>query len=160
MIKYIGIILLSSSVCSYGFLMSKKLKQDHNVRNELTNLLRSIEHGIRYGSKPINQILSECNLPYLKKCGFITCLLSGCDIRENTKSHLGMLTDEEKQRVTEFFSLLGRTGNSESELIFCKGYIEYFENFEKISQEQVKSKSLLYRKIGIIFGILAAIIFI
>lgn len=160
MLKYIGILILSLSVSAYGALLSKNLCDTHELRKEICSLIKNIEHGIRYGSKPTAEIISACKLKNLEKSGFITALLSGENEGAVIQSHLKMLTDEEKERLTSFFTNLGKSSYRESELDFCREYLEYFENFEKVSEKEVKEKSLLYKKIGIICGILTAIIFL
>lgn len=159
MLKYIGIFLISVSVSAYGAVLSRQLKDALAIRKEITVLLKSIEHGIKYGSKPISEILSGCTLHNLRKCGFIDALADN-SIEFATETYLGILTQDERKKICDFFNNLGRSSYREKELEYCKGFIEYFENCERSSEKEVAAKAVLYSKIGIICGILAAIILI
>lgn len=160
MLKYIGIAILSSSVSVYGAILAKQLKDTHALRSEVVELLKSIELGIKYGSKPIRDILVECNLTNIKKSGLITSLISGQSARDAIENSLKALTTTEKNKLCEFFESIGKSTYSENELIICRSYIEFFENSIKMSGREISLKAMLYKKIGIICGILAAIIFI
>lgn len=160
MLKYIGIFILSLSVSAYGAVLSKQMKDTHELRSEITTLLRNIEHGIKYGSKPLSDILAECNLQRLGKSGFIYSLISEQNIKEAIDASLNGLTKEEKHKLYNFFTSIGKSTNSERELVLCRSYIEDFEAFEKKSLQEISTKATLYKKIGIICGIMAAIIFI
>ena len=160
MIKYIGILILSCSLSVYGAILSDSLKQSHNLKKEITELLRNLERNILYGSKSCVEIIRECNLPLLTKSGF-TDAFSGCDNAELTIStYLSSLSANDRQMLGEFFSRLGKSAFCEYELKNLRYYLDYFEKTLEDSEKNVNSKVILYKKIGLIAGILAAIIFI
>ena len=160
MFKYIGILLISVSVSAYGTVMSKNIKKATAVRQEICQLLKEIENGIRYGSRPVIETVRSINLPLLSASGFITALSDENLPQNAVNSYLGMISQQEKEKLYEFFSKLGKSTYKEKELTLCSSCIVFFENILKQSLKESASKELLYKKIGIIGGILAAIILI
>lgn len=160
MIKYIGIFILSCSISLYGAVLSNILKEKHAIKKEITILLKKIERSILYNSKSCIDTVRQCNLPMLEKSGFCKNF-SGCDdanIVINT--HLSILDAEDRNMLCEFFSKLGKSSFCEYELKNLKYCLDYFEKSLADSEKNVNTKVILYKKIGLLAGILAAIIFI
>lgn len=160
MLKYIGILILACSISAYGTFLSSSLKATYNLRKDIIQLLKDIERSIKYGNVPIIEAIKSCKHPNLQKSGFCN-IFSGCENAEFAiNSTLYSLSEKDKEMLSNFFSRLGKSAYGEYELKNCRFFIEYFEKTQADSEKEITSKSLLYKKIGLIIGILSAIIFI
>ena len=160
MIKYIGIFILSCSISVYGVILSNSLKEKLALKKEITFLLRNIERNIIYKSKSCIETVRQCGLPLLEKSGFCKSF-SGCDSAvTTTNTHLSALDDEDRKMLCEFFSRLGKSSLGEYELQNLRYYLDYFEKSLTESEKNINTKIMLYKKIGLLAGILAAIILI
>lgn len=160
MFKYIGIFILSASISAYGALKASTLKTELGARAEIILLLRSIERCIQYGGNSLESTIKNCPCHKLKKLGVLDELSnfeSTSDLPENS---LLFLSENDKKEFVSFFLTLGKSAKSEIELKKCRYLINYFESTQKDSEKNTETKANLYRKIGLITGIMAAIIFI
>ncbi|MBQ8759472.1 MAG: stage III sporulation protein AB [Clostridia bacterium] len=160
MLKYAGIFILASSLSAYGAHLSSSLKANYILRKEILQLLRDLERSIRYANTPIIEVIRSCRLPALMKSGFCDTF-NGCDNAEIAiNSTLFCLSEKDREMLCAFFKRFGKSVYGEYELKNCNSLIEYFEKNLAESEKEVNTKSLLYKKIGLIVGILSAIIFI
>ena len=160
MIKIIGILILSSSISVYGTLCSSALKEAIRLRYEIIQLLNSIQNGIRYGSVPIDRIINDRKFPLIEKSNFYDLYNSGGNMQDIIGECFKSLSKEDKDMLLSFFTTIGKTAYSEKEINLCFYYVDYFEKTQAEREKDTASKVLLYKKIGIVSGILCAIIFI
>lgn len=160
MVRYIGILILASSLSAYGSLLSLSLKSSNNLRKEIILLLRNIERCIKFKSCPVTEEIKNCNSPMLKKCGFCECLYRDDNAKAAVNSTLHTLSSKDREMLCEYFSTIGKSRYTEQELKTCRYYIEYFEQTQVQSEKDISTKINLYKKLGLLSGILTAIIFI
>ena len=160
MLKYIGIFILASSLSVYGTVLSESLKESNLLRKEVIQLLNSIERSIRYKGASYVVIIRECSLPFLRKSGFCEGILNYENAERTINTTLSVLSEEDRRMLCEFFSNLGKSPYSEQVLKLCSYYIDYFEKTQADVDKNLNTRVLLYKKIGLIAGILTAIIFI
>ena len=160
MLKYIGVFILSASISAYGSFLSSSIKGSCSLRKEVLQLLKDIERAIKYGNGQIIEIVRNCKSPYLTKCGFCTSIYNTTNAETAIATTLSALSEKDMEMLTDYFSKLGKTAFTELELKNCTYYIDYFEKTQNEYEKEVETKSLLYKKLGLIIGILTAIIFI
>lgn len=159
-IKYIGLLLICISASAYGAKMSEAVKLSYKTKVEITEFLKAIERGIKYGGVPIQNILKGYTSPMLEKCGLLNSLRHGETKKEKFEEQLSVLGASDKAKLYEFISHIGKSTNSGKELIICRECINYFENSVCYSEKDAREKSVLFRKLGVVSGILIVIILI
>lgn len=159
-IKYIGLLLVCISASAYGAKMSEAVKLNYKTKVEITEFLKAIERGIKYGGVPIQNILKGYSSPILEKCGLLNSLRYGETDKETIENRLSVLDSSDKTKFCEFILQIGKSTNSGKELIVCRECIDYFENSVNYSEKEAREKSVLFRKLGVVSGILIVIILI
>ncbi len=160
MLKYIGIFILACSLSAYGVVMSSSLKAKNNLRKEILVLLKNIERSIKYGNTSVINIINECDLPYLNKCGFCKTFSGIHSAQAVVNSTLGELSTKDRENLVTYFSNFGKSQFCEYELKNCRYYIDYFEKTQSDIEKDIAVKINLYKKLGLLTGILSAIILI
>ncbi len=160
MLKYAGITLLSASIAVFGLIKSSEIKKALAIRKDVIGLLYAIENALQFGGKTKDCIFKSfnCNTNELK--AFLASMLDGQNVHEYVKVHLCSLTDEDKKLLSDFFINFGKSTKCESELESLRHFIAEFERIGKQTEKEQQGKILLYRKLGIIIALLAAVIFI
>ena len=160
MIKLLGIFLISSSVCVYGMNLSRKVKYTNTLREDIYLLLKAIERDIKFGCIPISRILASYT-PITKSIEELLSSLSNEKNADNTiEENLQLLTENEREKLKVFFSVIGKSSCSEKELILCRNCIDFFEEINAKSKKDADTSATLYRKLGILGGIMTIIILI
>lgn len=160
MLKILGMLFLCSSVCCFGIVLGEKQKTCAKLTEEILDLTNHITRNIKYEKKALNYVYSHYSSPLLEKTGFLEDLRQRNDIRTSVNQNLYTLTDELRENVISFFENLGKSAHSKNELEKCLLYLEIFHEQNEKASREAKAKSLLYKKLGIIFALLLAIILI
>lgn len=160
MLRYFGIIILATSLSAYGSYMASSIKNSYILRCELIQLLKEIERTIKFGNMAVIDVIKNCKLEKLVKCGFCDEFNGGKSAKTVINSTLYQLYQKDREMLIDFFSRAGKTAYGDLELKNCRYFIDYFESTQSQYEKTILSKSLLYKKIGLIIGILTAIIFI
>ena len=160
MLKYIGIILISLSVSMYGTYLSVKIRERKDIRNALLELLIYIKRSIENTYLPLDEIYKNFSNKSLEKIGFTKELCSGK--KDAFLSAINIANAYLNNKLIELYhsiSLsLGKSysGNLESQKL--AGYILMIEEECKTLDKEDNSKRELYRKLGLLCGLFAAII--
>ena len=159
MIKYAGIIVISCAISLFGAIKASEVNQKTKLRAEILRLICHIEAGIKYGSFHLSEIFGSFKSDLLEKNGFMTEIRSGCtDTGKIIESTLSALSTEEKTKLSQFFSQLGKSYCREEEISLCKYYISSLKSIYEANEKKDKAKAVLYKKLGIICALLTAII--
>lgn len=162
MIKYVGIILVSGAFSMYGSLMANKILSIGKQRRAIIELLYCIKNGVTFGKIPLDRIYDSFQSEVLSKCGFIQILKSKYPdalIRAFECPGL-LLPDNEKSLLYAFACECGKSPFYENEASLCQRYIEIFEIKEKQQSTDEKNKANLYSRLGLLCGLVCAIILI
>ena len=160
MIKAAGIILLSASVYIYGTFLSRRTGYTQAVREEILSLLKAMERDIKYGRRPISEILTSFNAETQSVQSFIHAVSDGKCVSVEADRHFYNLSLSERDKITRLFSEIGKSSSSDKELILCRNCIDFFGENNAKTKKDSDSGSLLYRRLGLIGGILTIIILI
>ncbi len=160
MIKYIGIILTSGAISMCGAFASCKIKSTSYQRKGLIELLYAIKSGIEYGGTALEEIYSHFENTALEKCGFIGILRQGqSNALENALNCTGLLlSDSDKALFFEFAKKCGKGFYAGNEKQLCSRYIALCELLDKKCSADENTKCMLYRRLGILCGLLFAVI--
>lgn len=160
MIKIIGIVFVTISLSVAGYLKAISIKEDIAVRKSLYELILLIKNRISTGGISLFDIYKDFSSEVLTKHGFTQKLtskesnsllysLSTTDLR---------LPEEYKKLMCDFAADLGKSPYIKSELEQLDRYIY---SVEKMNDELLKKDSarlILYKKLGLLGGLLAGII--
>ena len=158
--KYTGLLLIAISISMYGTKKSSALINTYKIKLEIANLIKTIEHSVKFGAIPIDKALNSYSSPLLEKCGFLDLLRKGNSNTEEIKEVLMQAGYEDSESTCEFFSKIGKSCCCENELILCSKHLAIFEQTLKSDEKEVKEKAQLYKKLSLIISILTIIIFI
>ena len=160
MLKYAGITLLSASIAVFGLIKSSEIKKALTIRKDVMGLLYAMGNALQFGGKSKEGIFKSFNCRTNELKTFLSSMLDGQNEHESVKVHLCSLTDEDKKLLSDFFTNFGKSTKRESELESLRHFNAEFERIGKQAEKEQLGKILLYRKLGIIIALLAAIIFI
>ena len=160
MLNFLGIIFLCSSVCCLGVILGEKQKNASKLTEEILDLAGNITRNIKYEKKPLYYIYTTYSSPMLENRGFLQDLRQGNNIEQSVNNNLYELTKAQREDIISFFNGIGKSTHSKNELEKCNLYLEIFKEQNAAVQKEAKTKSLLYKKLGIIFAIMLAIILI
>ena len=160
MLKYIGILLISGAISLFGAHLAAVRAGNARMRGELLGLLERIQNGIDNGALPLADIYAGFHGDILEKRGFCKALKSGTPdaLSEALTLIAGDLPKECAETYFSFAASLGKSGfrKTESELV-----TRFKTNLSALEQTYVAedtSKCVLYRKLGILCGLFAALI--
>lgn len=159
-IKYLGILAISCAISVFGAIKASEIKHKSEARKEILHFLMHVETGIKYGSSSLAEIYDSFKSDLLDKCGFTNIIRQGPPYTFSVEGSFSELSKEENSYLSEFFTKIGKSYSREEEIKLCRYYISVFELFYEESKKNDKSKAVLYRKLGIICALLAAIILI
>lgn len=160
MIKYLGIILISSGVFIYGNLKSSELSYAKKLSFELLDFLRTLERELTFENYSKHEIFRQFSGKTLNECGFIDALMFGTDSTDAVNAHLGALDKNEKEILIDFFKEFGKSISRKKEADRCRSFEATFEQAVKQAGNHRQNKALLYRKLGIICALMTAVILI
>ena len=162
MLKLTGIILISGAISMYGAYLSGNVKKSRAFRKGLAELLIHIKNGIDNGGIPLAEIYASFSCKALERCGFLAVLkdgksesfsraLKGCEIK---------LAPEVSEIYERLSKDLGKSSSGKSESEKLARAIAIAEKEEKKLDAEDLSKIELYSKLGVLCGILAALLLI
>ncbi len=160
MIKIVSIIFVSSAVSLYGMFAASSIRKAANQRKGLIELLYAIKSGIEYTGEDLCEIYRTFNNTYLEECGFCTILKSNSadSLRLALESGCLKIGETEKVLFYEFSKKCGRSAFATSEKQLCDRYIALSEALDKKLSVKENSKCELYRRLGVLCGLLTAIL--
>ena len=158
MIKKLALILIVSGISSSGAFISASFSKKCRVRKETAQLLNSIENGVKYSALPLDVIVKRFlkDNPKAKKIELLA--KNSDDIYEYDAS--GILDKNERDTVNDFFCSFGKAKCRQAQLEELKLFITEYGEMRKTADEKCKVKSILYSRLGIIFGLAFALILI
>ncbi len=147
--KVLGIVVLSLSLCAFGFLKALSLKirerQLISVTLGVGNLIRSIENG----AQELSVILPIC----FSECDFLC--INGCRV----ECESSYLDERDLQLVNTFFAQLGH-GFKSSEIDRAGVYMGLLQERSEIAKAQNLGKARLWQTLGVSLGAAAFILLI
>ena len=160
MLKYIGILLVSGAISLYGAHLSVLRRQNAALRAELLELLVRIKNGIENGGLPLTDIYAGFNGKITEKRGFCRVLKSGVpDAFARALDEVRAFLPEEYIKIyTALAENLGKSGFRKAECEALTRTIADITVLEKKYAAQDEAKCVLYRKLGVLCGLLAALI--
>ena len=162
MLKTIGIILVSCAISLYGAHLSGKMRRDAQRREGLYELLAHIKTCIDNGAPPLQDIFSSFRNEPLRACGFLETLQSGePGAFPAALQHPELHLPPETARLYEAFAeSLGKSGFRQTESELVARYMALIRPEEEKCKKAEEVRRVLYRKLGLLCGLLAALIFI
>ncbi len=159
-IKIIGLCLLSSGITVFGINKSAQLNMAVKKRKAVEELLFAIENGIRYGSIEKKRIYRSFENDILNECGFLEQLKNGKDEKECITLYLTELDKADQNALISFFESFGKSSSAEKEFNLCKSFIEEYKRIGTEKEKALISKSILYKKLGLICALMSVILLI
>lgn len=160
MLKYIGIILVSGAISLYGAHRSFLLKAWRSEREALYELLVYIKNGIDNGALALGTIYGGFENALLEKKGFTSLLKSGAPdafSRALEQSEL-RLCGETRRLYETLAANLGKSGFHAAESEQLTRYMNLIREENRKLDESEEIRQVLYRKLGILCGLLAALL--
>ncbi len=159
--KYLllGVIV---AICGYiGYGLSKYYVSRVKLFNELINFAEKLDTDINFGKSKLLSIINnfKCNSKDLKKIleMYKACLVENKAFTEDIFKDVKILKDEEKHIMLNFFTELGKLDVFNQTKQIENSKIKFKEVLEFCSDEK-KKYGTLYLKLGIILGLLIALI--
>ena len=160
MLKYAGICLVSVSMSLYGVIKAHEIKKSITLRKNILELLYHIENSIAYSGKRKDSIFKSFSPVPQALQNFLTEICRTDDIYKCVNNHLSILCKNDRQMLTGFFMALGKSTRCEKEAKNCRQFISEFEKSAQNTEKEQLNKITLYRKLGIIFALITAVIFL
>lgn len=160
MLKYAGICLLSVCMAIYGVIKSADIKKALVLRKSVTQLLHHIENSVTYTGKSKDDIFNNFSTTDTSLSAFLRELCNTDETEKCINRHLDILSKKDKQMLTAFFNGLGKSTRREKEAKYCLLFTEEFERQGIDAEKEQLNKIMLYRKLGIIFALITAVIFL
>ena len=163
--KYLVLIILVFISTYVGYVFSKKYKQRANFFMALIGLCQKFDVEINYSRERVKNIFNNLDDKLKKKlCGldvnYVYCIENKVPLESSQLfKDITFLKDSEKDIILPFFKSLGRS-DVESQSKEIKNYQNRFEQLSSISLQENKKYGSLSIKLGIIFGLFIAVIFI
>ena len=160
MLKIIGILLVSGAISLHGAHLSVLRRQNAALRAELLELLVRIKNGIENGGLPLTDIYAGFNGKITEKRGFCRILKSGVPdaFARAFEEVRASLPEDCAKLYTALSVTLGKSGFRKAECEALTRAIADITVLEKKYAAQDEAKCVLYRKLGVLCGLLAALI--
>lgn len=167
MLKILGAICFVFAGAIYGASRSEALKSRETVCREIRDLLAEISVYIRYRSLNVYEIARELNVSgHFQHLDFIKNLPAEYAPNEDFHTLWSKAVDsdphmaaDEKALLRSFGAVLG-TSDIEGQLLLVEGALEDLKKIENKRSEEYRRKGKLYRSLGMLFGVMAGILFI
>ena len=160
MLKYAGLVLVCVSIALFGVVKSEEIKKALILRKNLTQLLYSMENAVSGSGKSKYDIYRDFSESSPMLCSFLSDLAEGKDEKATVEKHLGALSKSDRKMLCDFFSDFGKYKDCESQVKKCRYFINEFERIGQENEKEQRNKMLLYKKLGIIFALATAVIFL
>lgn len=162
MIKYIGIIIISGAISLYGAHLSGKVQEEIALRKAFYELLVYIKCCIENGNLPLPEIYSSFKNEIFEKYGISHNLKSqSTDAMKTALYECPVKIDSSvKSLYIQLSDSLGKSPFRLAESETLARYISLVEIEEKKLIKNDLAKKELYRKLGILCGLMAALILV
>lgn len=162
--KLLLIILIFLVCVSIGYFLSRKYSSRKKFFAELVMLLEKLDTDINFSKQKLAEIFKGFNanskeLATLKQ-NFLNYLSSNEQLaKDKLFEGITLLKDEERETIFRFFEELGKLDvyNQTKQLSASK---ERFQSFCNTACEEAKKFCPLYIKLGIVVGLLVAVLLI
>lgn len=167
MLKILGAICLVFAGAVYGTSKSEALKINCAICREIRDLLTEISVYIRYRGLNVYEISRELNTSdRFQHLDFIGKLPTEYVPSEDFHALWNRAVDndscmgaDEKALLRSFGAVLG-TSDIDGQLLSVEGALEDLKKTEDKRSEEYRRKGKLYRSLGMLFGVMAGILFI
>ncbi len=162
MMKYAGIILLSGAISMYGAYLSNKVKEETAVRKALYDLLMHIKCCVENGALPLDKIYKSFDNKILEKTGFLANLKSGkSDAFYFALTQSGIrISEEMRELYLQIAQAVGKSRFRAEESEQLSRYMSLIQMREASIMKKDEARQELYKKLGILCGLLAALLLV
>ena len=162
MLKLAGIILVSAAISFAGFHKALKIKDGIRTRRALLEFVLYVKRNIEASSSELSEIYKSYHDEALQKTGFLQILTSqdGNTLEYALKDSALQLPDSLSEIYLNLSRTLGKSRSAKTETENLARYICAIEAEEAKLIKNDETKLMLYRKLGLLSGILAALILI
>lgn len=162
MLKYCGIVLVSGAISMYGAYLAGRLGKNRALREALYELLIHIKAGIDYGAAPLSDIFASFQNELLESVGFTPILKDGSHdaFRKAIESEVIKLPNEISKLYESLAASLGKSGLSKVESELVARYMSLISTEEDKLSKKEQVKQVLYRRLGLLCGLFAALLLI
>ncbi len=161
--KWVLIALVFGLCVVLGYVFSIKYKKRANFFKALILLSQKLDIGINFSRERLQKLFKDLddnikkdllNLPN----NFISYLEEGGELDNNKLfKNINILKDQEKEVVLMFFKMLGRS-DVESQSKEIKNFEARFLDFSTKANEENKKYGSLSLKMGIVIGLMSAVV--
>jgi len=162
MIKYIGIILISGAISMYGAYLSYRVRTSAMQRKALLELMIYIKTGVENGPVKLCDIYASFDNKHLEDCGFIKLLHSpspGSLEKALSESRI-RIPENIKSLYIDFSKSIGMSSYKRDAISICERFTGLIKAEEAKISEKEEKKEQLYRKLGLLCGLLSALLLI
>lgn len=159
-VKLAGITVAAAAISVYGAYRAAQITGRRRLRAELDDAVRVIREGIVYGAAPLAEILATVETPLLDAYGFGRLLKSGGGdaFADALRSLRGVIDGETYALYALFAEKLGKGMHTESEEALCSRLLLKRERDEVKIEADEDGKALLYKRLGLLAGLAAALV--
>lgn len=145
-----GVVIACSTFV--GFCLSRRSKNKCNLYSNLLSFYSAYVTNLDYRQLTVKRLIEEKQ--YDKE--FMQIADHYLYGKENS---ITWLSNDEQRYVEDFFRLLGKSDavSQKKELVF---YETFFKRRYEESEQQYKSKGTLYKRLGVLIGLLVSILLI
>ena len=146
----------------YGAYLAGRLGKNRALREALYELLIHIKAGIDYGAAPLSDIFASFHNELLNSVGFTPILKDGSHdaFRKAIESEVIKLPNEISKLYESLAASLGKSGLSKVESELVARYMSLISTEEDKLTKKEQVKQVLYRRLGLLCGLFAALLLI
>lgn len=162
MLKLAGILLVSAAISMAGCYKAGRIKYNMNTRKELYELVLHLKNCIESSSMELSEIFRTCTGENLLKSGFIQKLQNSGEstFSDALKTTELNLPEQLFEIYLKLSKTIGKSRSAKTETETISRFLTEIENAEKKLAQNDESRIVLYKKLGVLTGILAALILI
>ena len=162
MIKYMGIILISGAISMLGAHKASLVRRDMHIQKAMLEFIMFIKTSIENGAGPLSEIYRMFGNKTLEKTDFIYALKnSGSDAFSYAFERISTHFPEKLSVLyTALGESLGKSRFAHTECEILERYIQQIRSVQDSLSAENESKIQLYKHLGVLAGILAALILI
>ena len=161
-LKIAGTCLVVCGTTFSGYLRAKKIKEQIMLRKSLYKLLLHIKKGISGDGMGLKEIYSSFDSAFPEKTGFLDILKSDREnpLNDALETVRTYLPEELYNIYQEFSENLGKSRSGECEVQLILRYEDIILKKEESYIQKDETEIQLCKKLGLLAGIIAAIVFI
>ena len=157
--KVLGAILLIACGSCTGFCVSAAYRRKTALLESIADMLLSFLIKIEYGAPTVRDMFAEVKEEKAELPSFMADAYDGVSAAEALKKYPDGLTKQDAAKLSELFLQLG-SADKASELQRLQGARAYFLQRTGSERPENEKKAQLAQKLGILFGIFAAVMLI